>query len=90
MFIDDSGSVERGVAGGVTYTANALTEYDTGFAFQLGVGVDYQVTDAVIIQLDYRLLKSNDSGFSGGSAMGSTPKATTEIQVHLFRVGHTL
>lgn len=41
MFIDDSDSVETGTAQGVPYTANALTEYATGFRVSGVVGREF-------------------------------------------------
>lgn len=41
MFIDDSDSVETGTAQGVPYTANALTEYATGYRISGVVGREF-------------------------------------------------
>ncbi len=68
-------------------TVPELSETDTVAAFQFGAGVGYQYSDALTIQLGYRLLKAGDLEFSGGSAMGSNATATTEMLVHLFEIG---
>ena len=68
-------------------TVPDLSDTDTVLAFQLGAGVGYQYSDAITIQLGYRMLKAGDLEFSGSSAMGSTATATTEMLVHLFEIG---
>ena len=68
-------------------TVPDLSGTDTVFAFQLGAGVGYAYSDAVTIQVGYRMLNASDLEFSGKSAMGSTATATTEMLVHLFEIG---
>ena len=68
-------------------TVPELSETDTVAAFQFGAGVGYRYSDALTIQLGYRMLKAGDLEFSGGSAMGSNATATTEMLVHLFEIG---
>lgn len=68
-------------------TVPELSDTDTVFAYQVGAGMGYEVTDAITVQLGYRLLKANQLEFTGRSAMGATATATTEMQVHLFEIG---
>ena len=68
-------------------TVPELSGTDTVFAYQVGAGMGYEVTDAITVQLGYRLLKANQLEFTGRSAMGATATATTEMQVHLFEIG---
>lgn len=68
-------------------TVPELSGTDTVFAYQVGAGMGYEVTDAVTVQVGYRLLKANELEFTGRSAMGATATATTEMQVHLFEIG---
>lgn len=68
-------------------TVPELSDTDSVFAFQLGAGVGYAYSDAVTIQVGYRMLNASDLEFSGKSAMGSTATATTEMLVHLFEIG---
>ena len=68
-------------------TVPELSSTDTVFAYQVGAGLGYEVTDAITVQLGYRLLKSNQLEFTGRSAMGATATATTDMQVHLFEIG---
>ena len=59
---------------------------DTGFAYQIGVGLAYEYTDAITFQVGYRLLKTSEFEFTGQNA-AATVKATTDLQVHLFEIG---
>ena len=68
-------------------TVPDLSGTDTVFAFQIGAGVGYAYSDAVTIQVGYRMLNASELEFSGKSAMGSTATATTEMLVHLFEIG---
>lgn len=67
-------------------TVPELSGTDSVFAFQLGAGVGYAYSDAVTIQVGYRMLNASDLEFNGKSAM-STATATTEMLVHLFEIG---
>lgn len=82
--------VQQGVLSQATLppgTVPELSDTDSVFAFQLGAGVGYAYSDAVTIQVGYRMLNASDLEFSGKSAMGSTATATTEMLVHLFEIG---
>ena len=82
--------VQQGVLSQATLppgTVPDLSGTDTVFAFQFGAGVGYQYSNALTIQMGYRMLNASDLEFSGGSAMGSTATATTEMLVHLFEIG---
>lgn len=68
-------------------TVPELSSTDTVFAYQVGAGMGYEVTNAVTVQVGYRLLKANQLEFTGRSAMGATATATTEMLVHLFELG---
>ena len=59
---------------------------DTGFAYQIGVGLAYEYSDAITFQVGYRLLKTSEFEFTGQNA-AATVKATTDLQVHLFEIG---
>lgn len=68
-------------------TVPELSSTDTVFAYQIGAGMGYEVTNAVTVQVGYRLLKANQLEFTGRSALGATATATTEMLVHLFELG---
>ena len=59
---------------------------DTGFAYQIGVGLAYEYSDSITFQVGYRLLKTSEFEFTGQNA-AATVKATTDLQVHLFEIG---
>ena len=42
-----------------------LSGTDTVFAYQLGAGMGYEVTDAITVQVGYRLLKAKQLEFTG-------------------------
>ena len=67
-------------------TVPELSDTDTVFAYQLGAGLGYEVTDAITVQVGYRMLKSNQLEFTGRSAQAMAT-ATTDMQVHLFEIG---
>ena len=68
-------------------TVPELSDTDTVFAYQLGAGMGYEVTDAITVQVGYRLLKSKQLEFTGRSDSGAMATATTDLQVHLFEIG---
>ena len=59
---------------------------DTGFAYQIGVGLAYEYSDTITFQVGYSLLKTSEFEFTGQNA-AATVKATTDLQVHLFEIG---
>ena len=68
-------------------TVPELSNTDTVFAYQLGAGLGYEVTDAMTVQVGYRMVKSNQLEFTGRNAMGAMATATTDLQIHLFELG---
>lgn len=68
-------------------TVPEVSDIDTVFAYQVGAGLGYEVTDALTVLVGYRLLKSSELEFSGKTAQGATAVATTDLQVHLFELG---
>ncbi len=72
-------------------TVPELSDTDTVFAYQVGAGLGYEVTNAVTVQVGYRLLKANQFEFTGRNVVGgntvATATATTDMQVHLFELG---
>ena len=67
-------------------TVPELSGTDTVFAYQVGAGLGYEVTNAVTVQVGYRLLKANQLEFTGRNA-SAMATATTEMLVHLFEIG---
>ncbi len=67
-----------------------LAGTDTSFAYQVGAGLGYEVTDAITVQVGYRLFKANTFEFKADSMTNVGPisaKSTTDMQVHLFEIG---
>ena len=67
-----------------------LAGTDTSFAYQVGAGLGYEVTDAITVQVGYRLFKANTFEFKADSMTSVGPitaKSTTDMQVHLFEIG---
>ncbi len=67
-------------------TVPELSDTDTVFAYQLGAGMGYEVTNAITVQVGYRLLKSKQLEFTGMNS-DAMATATTDMQVHLFEIG---
>jgi opacity protein-like surface antigen len=59
---------------------------DTAFAWQLGAGVGYALSDSATLQLGYRLQAVDGLEFSGRNAMVST-MAETDLRVHFIEIG---
>ena len=67
-----------------------LAGTDTSFAYQIGAGLGYEVTDAITVQVGYRLFKANTFEFKADSMTNFGPiwaESTTDMQVHLFEIG---
>ena len=67
-----------------------LAGTDTSFAYQVGAGLGYEVTDAITVQVGYRMFKANTFEFKGDRMTNVGPitaKSTTDMQVHLFEIG---
>ena len=67
-----------------------LSGTDTVFAFKVGGGLGYELTNHITLQVSYRFFKTNQLEFNGRNRLGNftnTVKATTDLQGHLFEVG---
>ena len=63
-----------------------VSSTDTAFAWQLGVGAGYALSDSATLQLGYRLQAVDGLEFSGRNAMVST-MAETDLRVHFIEIG---
>ncbi len=80
--------VQAGAAKLPPGTVPELSDTDTVLAYQLGLGLAYEYSDAITFQVGYRLSRSGDLEFSGKNTMTmATATATTDMQVHLFELG---
>ena len=64
-----------------------LSGTDMVFAFKVGGGLGYELTNHITLQVSYRFFKTNQLEFNGRNAIGNTVTATTDLQGHLFEVG---
>ena len=67
-----------------------LSGTDTVFAFKVGGGLGYELTNHITLQVSYRFFKTNQLEFKGRNSLGNfvnTVSATTDLQGHLFEVG---
>ena len=67
-------------------TVPDISTTDTVFAYHLGIGTGYRLTDNVILQAGYRLQAASDPGFDGQNNFG-TVKVDTSLRVHLLEIG---
>ncbi len=75
-------------------TVPDLSGTDTVFAFKVGGGLGYELTNHITLQVSYRFFKTNQLEFNGrnaievmGNTVVNTVKATSDLQGHLFEVG---
>ncbi|MYA29517.1 MAG: porin family protein [Nitrospira sp. SB0666_bin_27] len=67
-----------------------LSDTDTVFAYKVGGGLGYELTNHITLQVSYRFFKTNQLEFKGRNSLGNfvnTVSATTDLQGHLFEVG---
>ena len=61
---------------------------DSGVVYQFGLGIGYQYSDAITLQLGYRYQQTSEFEFTATSADNSASvRATTDLRIHLFEVG---
>lgn len=63
-----------------------ISTADTAFAYHIGLGMGYRLTDNVILQAGYRLQAASDLAFEGRNAAG-TVKVTSGLRAHLLEIG---
>lgn len=68
-------------------TVPDLSGTDTVFAFKVGGGLGYELTNHITLQVSYRFFKTNQLEFNGRNDIGNTVTATSDLQGHLFEVG---
>ena len=71
-----------------------LSNTDTVFAFKVGGGLGYELTNHITLQVSYRFFKASQLKFNGrstvevmGNMVVNTVKTTSDLQGHLFEVG---
>ena len=63
-----------------------LSSTDTAFAYQVGAGIGYALSDTATLQIGYRLQALNGLSFSGSNGMVST-MAETDLRIHFLEIG---
>ncbi len=63
-----------------------LSTTDTAFAYQIGAGIGYALSDSLTLHVGYRLQALNGLTFSGDNGMVSTT-AETDLRVHFLEIG---
>ena len=63
-----------------------ISTTDTVFAYHVGLGIGYRLTDNTVLQAGYRLQAASDLEFEGSNAAG-TAKVTSGLRVHLLEIG---
>ncbi len=86
---EDPGS--RGAAAAALAPLNAVdvpepSGTDTVFAWQLGAGLGYAMTDTLTLQLGYRLQAVDGLEFTGTNA-GAMVRAETDLLIHFLEIG---
>ena len=59
---------------------------DTAFAYQVGAGVGYALSESATLQFGYRMQVVNGLEFSGMNANG-TVRAETDLRIHFLEIG---
>ena len=61
---------------------------DSAFAYQLGAGIGYALSDTATLNVGYRLQALNGLEFTGMNAMtGTSVRAETDLRVHFLEIG---
>ena len=67
-------------------TVPELSATDTAFAYQIGAGVGYALSDTTTLQIGYRLQMVNGLSFSGENAV-ATVSSDTDLRIHFLEIG---
>ena len=64
----------------------SLSATDTAFAYQIGGGIGYALSDSTTLQIGYRLQMVDGLSFSGSNAM-ATVSSDTDLRIHFLEIG---
>ena len=67
-------------------TVPELSATDTAFAYQIGAGVGYTLSDTTTLQIGYRLQMVNGLSFSGENAEAMV-SSDTDLRIHFLEIG---
>ena len=80
------GQALAGFADLATADVPRLSTTDTAFAYQIGAGIGYALSDSATLQIGYRLQALNGLSFSGDNGMVST-STETDLRIHFLEIG---
>ena len=63
-----------------------LSTTDTAFAYQIGAGIGYALSDTATLNIGYRLQALNGLSFSADNGMVSTT-TETDLRIHFLEIG---
>ena len=66
--------------------APPLSTTDTAFAYQIGGGIGYALSDSTTLQIGYRLQMVNGLSYGGSNDM-LTVSSNTDLRVHFLEIG---
>ena len=64
----------------------SLSASDTAFAYQIGAGVGYALSDSTTLQIGYRLQMVDGLSFSGENTV-ATVSSETDLRIHFLEIG---
>ena len=67
--------------------APPLSTTDTAFAYQIGGGIGYALSDSTTLQVGYRLQMVNGLSYGGSSDDGLTISSNTDLRIHFLEIG---
>ncbi len=67
--------------------APSLSATDTAFAYQIGGGIGYALSDSTTLQVGYRLQMVNGLSYGGSNDDGLTISSNTDLRIHFLEIG---
>ena len=67
-------------------TVPTLSSTDTAFAYQIGGGIGYALSDSTTLQIGYRLQMVDGLSFSGANDV-ATVSSDTDLRIHFLEIG---
>ena len=67
-------------------TVPSLSATDTAFAYQIGGGIGYALSDSTTLQIGYRLQMVNGLSYSGSNDV-ATVSSNTDLRIHFLEIG---
>ena len=67
-------------------TVPALSTTDTAFAYQVGAGISFALSDSTLLQIGYRLQMVDGLSYSGSNAVAMV-SSETNLRIHFLELG---